>query len=481
MVTMKPQSDIPALRVLVVDDEPFFLRLWKEILKDHPCETQSLSSARDALSAIDAWDPDVAVLDIVMPNMTGMQLLREIKARGLTTEVVIMTGHASVSTAVEAVKTGAFDYLTKPFEDFEAAALAVMKAGRYRHLLKRNRQLENLLEKTGHFEGMVGTSPQMSRVFDLLESISQSESSVLIQGESGTGKELVARAIHKRSPRNSKTFLAKNCSALTDTLLESELFGHEKGAFTGATQTKRGLFEVADGGTLLLDEVVQIPLSTQAKLLRVLQEGELRRVGDNQIRRVDVRVLAATNADIEKEVSNSAFREDLYYRLNVIRVQLPALRERSGDISLLAQHFVQKHCFRNGKRIEGISPQAMNMLERYDWPGNVREMENVIERAVVLNREGEIVPSDLPDTLGRANSGGGNGHRSALLDLPYSEAREIARTEFDQDYISGLLRLTEGNITQAARKAGMDRSNFRRVVRRIQIDPATYSGNGGGR
>ncbi|RME28572.1 MAG: sigma-54-dependent Fis family transcriptional regulator, partial [Deltaproteobacteria bacterium] len=257
------------LRVLVVDDEPYMLQAWKKILDGQECDVRTLSDPHEALVILESWKPDVAVVDIRMPGMDGIELLRQAKMRDLDTEVVMMTAYASVETAVEAVKAGAFDYLTKPFENIESAALTVLKAGRHRRLIARNRELEAMLEVKDGFEGLVGSSPQMKKVFEMIEGVAYSNSTVLLQGESGTGKELVSRAIHHRSPRRSRPFVAVNCSALTDTLLESELFGHEKGAFTGATQTKRGLFEAADGGTIFLDEIGTVPLPTQVKLLRV--------------------------------------------------------------------------------------------------------------------------------------------------------------------------------------------------------------------
>jgi transcriptional regulator with GAF, ATPase, and Fis domain len=313
----------------------------------------------------------------------------------------------------------------------------------------------------------------MKRVFELVEGVAYSSSTVLIQGESGTGKELVARAIHHRSPRRSRPFVAVNCSALTDTLLESELFGHEKGSFTGASSAKRGLFEVADGGSIFLDEIGEVPAPTQVKLLRVLQEGEMKRVGSNEIRRVDVRVIAATNADLDKARREGAFREDLYYRLNVITIDLPPLRDRSGDIPLLALHFLRKYTSRANKQIDSIQPEAMELLERYGWPGNVRELENVVERAVVLGRGDEVAESDLPDGL-RGPGPARRDSATALTDLPYRKAKEIAVSEFERRYVQEVLSQSEGNVSQASRRAGMDRSNFRRVMKKYDIDPTAY-------
>ncbi len=470
-----------AFKVLVADDEAYMLQAWKKILDGQNCQVRTLSDAREVLDVVEAWRPDVAVLDIRMPHLSGIEILKEIKSKALPTEVVIMTAYATVETAVEAVKSGAYDYLTKPFANIDSAALTVLKAGKHKRLLERNSELESMLEVKDSFEGLVGSSSEMKRVFELIDGVAYSSSTVLVQGESGTGKELVARAIHHRSPRRSRPFVAVNCSALTDTLLESELFGHEKGSFTGATTSKRGLFEVSDGGSIFLDEIGEVPAPTQVKLLRVLQEGEMKRVGANDIRRVDVRVIAATNVDLIKALQNGTFREDLYYRLNVITIDLPSLRERMGDIPLLALHFLRKYCKRTGKNMDGINPGAMERLERYNWPGNVRELENVIERAVVLGRDREIGIADLPENL----RGPGALRREtgmALADLPYRKAKEIAVSEFERRYVQELLTQTAGNVSQASRKAGMDRSNFRRVMKKYSIDPVEFgrrpNGNG---
>ncbi len=472
-------SQEPGPKVLVVDDEPYMVQAWKKMLECHRCEVRTLSDGAEVLEVVESWQPDVTLLDIRLPEVSGIDLLKAIKHWNMDTEVVIMTAYATVETAVEAVKLGAYDYLTKPFVNIDAAALTVLKAGKHRQLKVRNRELESLLDMHNSFEGLVGSSPRMRSVYKMIEGVAYSSSTVLIQGESGTGKELVARATHHRSPRRSKPFVAINCMALPETLLESELFGHEKGSFTGATGTKKGLFEVCDGGSIFLDEIGEVPNSTQVRLLRVLQEGELKRVGSNEIRRVDVRVIAASNKDLERARREGTFREDLFYRLNVITIDLPPLRERAGDIPLLALHFLRKYNKRTGKNLESIHVQALENLESYDWPGNVRELENVIERAVVLCRQSEIQLEDLPENLREPVRicRKGNG---ALADMPFRKARQIAVAEFEHRYLTELLGRTEGNVSHASRRAGMDRSNFRRVIKKHNMDPSRFQGDGNG-
>jgi len=470
--------DFQGMRVLVVDDEPNILVIWRRILSRQGCEIKLLPDGSEAIDVIEKWDPDVMLIDVRMPKISGLDVLQEVKRRDLPTEVVIMTGFASVSSALEALKKGAYDYLTKPFDNIDDAMHTVLRAGRYKKLLSRLRELDESDAQFDDFEGLIGTSPEMKRVFETIEMVANSESSVLIQGESGTGKELVARAIFNRGPRKTSKFLAINCAALTDTLLESELFGHEKGAFTGAASTRKGLFEAADGGTLFLDEVGDIPLATQPKLLRVLQEGELKRVGGNEIRKVDVRVLAATNANLAENVKNGSFRSDLFYRLNVINIELPPLRERISDIYLLSISFIQKYAKQAGKDVDCIHPEAMGVFERYDWPGNVRELENVIERAVVLCQDREIGLKELSEKMRELVYEPWHGDEQ-ITALPYQEAKDRSVSDFDHRYLTGTLIKSGGNISRAAKLAGMDRSNFRRLMKRYNIDAAKFSNESG--
>ncbi|HVE82884.1 MAG TPA: sigma-54 dependent transcriptional regulator, partial [Myxococcales bacterium] len=411
---------------------------------------------------------DLVVSDVRMPALSGMDLLKAFKQVQPEVEVIIMTGHGTIEMAVEAVKGGAYDYLTKPFERLEDFTHVVSNAVERRALRKRTAVLEDALDAKSRFEGMIGQSAQMRAVYRLVETVSPSGATVLIQGESGTGKELVAKAIHFRSPRKDRPFVAVNCSALTETLLESELFGHVKGAFTGAVSNKKGLFEAAHGGTIFLDEIGDIPPSTQVRLLRVLQEGEVKRVGGTDPIQVDARVIAATNVDLIKAKAEGRFREDLFYRLNVITLTLPPLRDRPDDVPVLAQHFLHMYSERMGKKVAGLTPEALQRLTLAAWSGNVRELENVIERAVVLTQKDIIDVDDLPPelrSLPARPSAGGEGDVTALAHLRFAEAKSLAVAAFERRYLAAVMERAGGNITQAALAAGMDRSNFRRLLK----------------
>ncbi len=464
-------------RVLVVDDEPTLLKALEALLAKKGFDVVALDSPITATQRLAQEDFDVALLDIKMPQLSGLELLNAVKHRRPEVEVIMMTGHATVDTALAAIKAGAYDYLTKPFDEVEAVARSVAKAAERKALFDRNRQLESQLrEREGApSDGLVGTSSAIREVTRMIEAVAYSVTTVLVTGESGTGKELVARALHARSPRRAHPFVALNCGALTETLLESELFGHVKGAFTGAQRDQKGLFDAADGGTIFLDEIGDIPLSTQVRLLRVLQEGEIKRVGSADSVKVDVRVIAATHRDLPKLVKTGKFREDLFYRLNVINIPLPALRDRLDDIPLLAHHFLRRYTDRLGKKVKTLSPEAIELLCGYRWPGNVRELENAIERAVVLCRSDAVTPADLPPAVaGRTaplvRDAPAAGDDAAWLTLSYAGAKEQALRRFEKGYVEALMRACDNNISAAARKAGMDRSNFKRVLRKYRTD-----------
>ncbi|MCL2012860.1 MAG: sigma-54 dependent transcriptional regulator [Cystobacterineae bacterium] len=456
-------------KVLVVDDDKIVLRAVKEVLQQDGYQVTAIDDAVEALAAIKDLGIDVAVFDIKMPNLSGMDLLKAIKKTRPDVEVLMMTAYATVETAVEAVKMGAYDYLTKPFENIDLLSMSVRRAAEKKALYNRTCELEKALNARNQFENLIGQSKQMRQVFKLVETVSHSTATVLIQGESGTGKELVAQAIHYRSPRKDKPFVAVNCSALTDTLLESELFGHIRGAFTGAIGNKKGLFEAADGGTIFLDEIGDIPVTTQVRLLRVLQEGEVKRVGANESTRVDVRVIAASNVDLQRAKEQGKFREDLFYRLNVIAITLPPLRDRPEDVPLLAHHFLKVYSEKLKKRMTGISPKAMEALTCNHWAGNVRELENVIERAVVLCSKEVVDIEDLPSEILQPQKMAGDFEISSLAHLPYAQAKRLSRRTFERRYLSALLERNSHNISSAARAAGVDRSNFRRLLKRYDI------------
>jgi DNA-binding NtrC family response regulator len=457
-------------RVLVVDDDKIVLRAVTEILSREGYSVVPIDEAVEALAAVKDPEIDVACLDIKMPNLSGMELLKAFKQTRPDVEVIMMTAFATVETAVEAVKGGAYDYLTKPFDNIDVLSLAVGRAAEKKALRDRTRVLEEALSVRDSFEDLVGQSPAMRSVFKLVETVSYSTATVLIQGESGTGKELVARAIHYRSPRKNQAFVAVNCSALTESLLESELFGHVKGAFTGANTMKKGLFEAADGGTIFLDEIGDVPAPMQVRLLRVLQEGEVKRVGSNDTIKVDVRVIAATNVDLAVAKQQGKFREDLFYRLNVIRVDLPPLRERPSDIPLLAQHFLSIYAEKSAKKMPRISPAALEALTTARWNGNVRELENAMERAVVLGQGDQVELEDLPPEL---RKGDGNSAPDmevfSLSHLEYAQAKKLAMRAFERRYLSALLEKSNNNVSMAARAAGVDRSNFRRLLKQYEV------------
>jgi two-component system, NtrC family, response regulator HydG len=475
-----------AVRVLVVDDEPVLLKALEALLQKKGCLVTALDSPITATQRLAQEDFDVALLDVKMPDLSGLELLTAVKHRRPEVEVIMMTGHATVETALAAVKAGAYDYLTKPFEDVELVARAVAKAAERKHLFDRNRELETALrQRDGAIpnDGLVGNSGPIRDVQRMIDAVAYSAATVLVNGESGTGKELVARALHAKSPRRGQPFVALNCGALTETLLESELFGHVKGAFTGAQRDQKGLFEAADGGTIFLDEIGDIPPATQVRLLRVLQEGELKRVGSAESTRVDVRVIAATHRDLPKLVKSGKFREDLFYRLNVIAIPIPPLRERIEDAPLLAHHFLRRYTERLGKKVKTVTPEAIELLCSYRWPGNVRELENAIERAVVLCRGESITPVDLPPAVsGRTapliREVAAGGDDASWLTMSYAVAKEQALRRFEKGYVETLMRACDNNISAAARKAGMDRSNFKRVLRKYRTDVEADSEDG---
>ena len=384
--------------ILIVDDEKNYLVVLEALLGPEGYEILTTDTAPDALRQVREADLDLIITDMKMPRMNGMELLEETKNIKPDLPVIIMTAYGTIELAVEAMKKHAYDYITKPFQN-EQLKLTVKKALENYRLIKENRLLNEALSDRFKYGNIIGKSKPMLKVYDLIEKVAQSKASVLITGSSGTGKELIAKAIHYGSPRKGRPFVSINCGALTETLLESELFGHEKGAFTGAIAMKKGRFELAHEGTLFLDEVGDMPPSLQVKLLRVLQEMEFERVGGTRTIKVDVRVLSASNRNIKDDVAEDSFREDLFYRLNVIHIEVPHLHERTDDIPLLVKHFIEKYRGDEGENKVELSPEVWKALYSYSWPGNVRELENIIERAVVLNSGDMITLKDFPKEL----------------------------------------------------------------------------------
>ena len=430
-------------RILVVDDESLMRDFLSESLTSNGYEVDSAENGAKALELMKNESYDVILTDFKMPKATGMDVLRNSREKMPDCKVIIMTAYGTIENAVEAMKIGAFDYITKPFS-VEEILLVVKRALELITLQIENRMMKSELEEKYGYQNIIGESPAMKKVFDLIQTVSQSRSTVLLTGKSGTGKELVARAIHYLSPRKNGAFIKTNCAALPSELMESELFGHEKGAFTGAIRKYRGRFERANGGTLLLDEISEMSSVLQAKLLRVLQEREFEPVGSSETVKVDVRIIATTNCDLEELIKNGDFREDLFYRLNVISINLPLLRSRIGDIPLLARHFLEKYNRENGKAIEGISDEVLEMWQNYDWPGNVRELENTIERAVVMCKGKTLEISDVSFPGQRVSTSTTTNTGLSEISMGYTIA------EMERDLILRTLESQNGNRTTTA-------------------------------
>ncbi|MCJ7808863.1 MAG: sigma-54 dependent transcriptional regulator [Desulfobulbaceae bacterium] len=448
--------------ILVVDDEKNYLVVLEALLGSEGYEIVTALDAKKAIATAGEADLDLIITDMKMPGMTGMELLEKIKSLKPELPVIMMTAFGTIEMAVEAMRKGAYDYIQKPFEN-EQLKLTVKKALNNYRLIKENRLLTEALSERFKFGNIVGKSKQMKKIYDLIEKVSPSKASVLITGPSGTGKELIAKAIHYRSNRKDRPFISINCGALTETLLESELFGHEKGAFTGAVAMKKGRFELADGGTLFLDEVGDMPASLQVKLLRVLQEMEFERVGGTKTIQVDVRIISASNRNIKEDVAESAFREDLYYRLNVIHMEVPSLKERVDDIPLLVRHFIAKFSEDDTVGVE-LAPEVWKTLYSYPWPGNVRELENIIERAMVLNSSGAITVADLPDELTGAET-------QFDLDrfIPSSLTMPEALEKIEEKLLRRALAQCNNVQSHAAKNLGITKSLIQHKMKKYNI------------
>ncbi|HEY4238849.1 MAG TPA: sigma-54 dependent transcriptional regulator [Kofleriaceae bacterium] len=460
---------------MVVEDDPEVSRAVARKLNGDGLDVELADDPRPVLERLDAGsdDWDVVVLDVGLPGMSGIDVLHRFREAGSLASIIMLTGDNSANTAATCMRAGAFYYLTKPFRPYELSTM-VESAARYstlrRQLVGAHRALDDASDKL-----LVGTSPPLRKLRAALDRLASQEVPILIQGESGTGKELVARALHERGTRQGRRFVALNCGAIPESLIDSELFGHAKGAFTGATTDRPGVFVEANGGTLFLDEIGDMPLAVQARLLRVLQEGEVRPVGGSGVRTVDVRVIAATHVDLTAAVEQGRFRQDLFYRLNVVVLSVPPLRDRLDDLPLLAAHFLRKH---GGVTPPSLSPDALDAMSGYGWPGNVRELENAIMHAVALHHGDVIGPESLPHAItSRLASVSSSSPSISLRDdqlPPLTEAKRKAAAQFEQRYLQTVMNRAKGSVSEAARLAGLDRTNFRRLLQRHGIDPTQF-------
>lgn len=458
--------------ILIVDDEIDMLKLLKRSLEpDLACDVQTAVSGEKALQLLADVPFDLVLADIKMPGMDGLQLLAAVKERMPEMTVIMMTAHGSIENAVEAMKNGAYDFITKPF-DHETLIVRLEKALERSSLLRENRRLKNECKSVYVFQNMVGKSYAMQAVQKTIRMVAQNDFTVLITGESGTGKELAARAVHQMSARSSQPFIAVNCPAIPENILESELFGYRKGAFTNAVQDRKGLFQEADHGSIFLDEIGDISPGMQVKLLRVLQEKEIKPLGSNRSIKIDVRVIASTNRDLKEKIQSGEFREDLYYRLNVLPVSLPPLRERREDIPLIAGYLLERHCADLGKPLKRISSELMAVLVKRSWQGNIRELENVIVQGILFSSSGreirlhDVGLDDGGDVMAPI--------KEDISAMPYKQAKEAVLKEFNDRYIGNLLAMHDGNITQAARQCGMERQALQQIMRRYRITARPY-------
>jgi len=454
--------------ILIIDDDQSVCLLLQQILETGGYHVTAAATGEQGMAALKRQEYPVVLLDMHLPDSFGLDLIARIHEQNADASVIVITGFASVETAVQAIKSGAYDYLQKPLH-VDSVKLTVEKGLERSRLLSENKYLHQTLDERYGFEKIIAKSKPMMLVFDLIRKVSDTSTTVLVQGESGTGKELVARALHFNSKRRQAKFVPLNCGGIPENLLESELFGYVRGAFTGAVGSKQGLFQRADRGTIFLDEIATLPLVLQVKLLRVLQEGTYYPLGSVTPVEVDVRVVAASNQNLEEAVKAGTFREDLYYRLNVIHILLPPLRDRKEDIPNLAQHFLGKYAKEHGKAIKGLEPAAQEQLMRHSWPGNVRELENAVEHAVAVCAGQTLTARDLPERRSHAASGGGG----SMIHQTLHQARD----EFEKQYIQALLKATGGNITKAAVMAGIARQNLQLKIKESGINPKAYALN----
>jgi DNA-binding NtrC family response regulator len=453
----------PKTKILVLDDEEDMLKGFSKLLQAQGYKAYPVSDATAAAKVLAEEEIDIVFTDLLMPDIDGLQVLEMVQKSNPSIPVIIFSAYGTVDRAVEAMKAGAFDFIEKPF-DADRVTLVIQKALNHIHLYKERNNLLDQLEEKFKFDNIIGVSPEIRKVFEMVETVAKAEANILITGESGTGKELVARSIHAHSNRKTSPFVPVNCGAFPENLFEAEIFGYEKGAFTGANKRKIGLLEYANGGTFFMDEVCELPASIQTKLLRAIQDKKIRHLGGNELIQVDVRIISATNDNIQKAVSCSKLREDLYYRLNVINIHLPPLRERKGDIRLLAEVFLKKFSKKMHKEITGFAADVLDYFENYKWQGNIRELENVVERAVTLSKGKKITIAELPSYLFPDKA------EAILFDqLKFTEAKQIVIEDVEKKYLLHLLSKHNGNITKMAEDAGMTRRNIHRMLNNHNI------------
>ena len=468
-MTDDASAEVP-ISVLICDDEELLVKSCGQILSSEGYTVYTEGRGKNALENVRRHRPDIVLTDLMLPDMDGLMLLKEIKKLAPETLVVMITGFATVDSSVEAIRAGAYDYIPKPFTATQLRIL-IGRAAQQVQLVRDNAHLRDQLKKHYSFDNIIGTSEGIQKVFSVVSRVAPTDASVFVSGESGTGKELIARAIHANSRRSGRPFMAINCAALPDHLLESELFGHEKGAFTGADKERRGLLEVASGGTFFLDEISEMSMDLQAKLLRVIQERRIRRVGGESEIPIDVRWVSATNRDPEQAVRDGKLRQDLLYRLNVVPVRLPSLRQRREDIPALANHFLRRFGQDYDRGNLRFNADALRVLSDYHWPGNVRELQNVVERITSMCLPGqEVTPEDMPEELTMRPTNGRPNTVVYSADLPFHDAKNDAITVFEKEYLRDLLRRHGGNISQAARTAGIDRKTIHRMLAKYELD-----------
>ena len=448
--------------ILIVDDEKAIRDSLKMVINDEGYEAETASDGAEAFQKIKEGNYDIVVSDIKMPNMDGIELLQKVSETNPSTFFIIMTAYASVQTAIDALRKGAFDYLIKPVE-FEDVLFRIKKLLDYKQLFQENKFLKTQLSPAGDFENLIGKSDSMQKVFSLIERVGPTNSNVLIMGKSGTGKELVAKAIHAKSLRKDNIFLPVNCGAISENLIESELFGHKKGSFTGATDDKQGLFKVAEGGTLFLDEIGDLPLNLQVKLLRAIEDKQFLPVGGTKPVRTDVRIIAATNQNLFEKAKNGEFREDLYYRLNVVEINLPSLNERTEDIPILINHFIEKYCQEMNKKVIGIDNNSMRILITHEWRGGVRELENVIERAIIFAQGEMISVDDLSDHI-----------KENVENIEYPDALKDAVKSFEKEHILMVIKKYNYNKDDTAKALNIGLSSLYRKMEELNI-PTKFS------